>query len=120
MSYKKFTKQDRKRLKRKITAMLTDQGKMSLAQIADYLNGQKEPHPNSSSWTHKEAGNFLNRNGIILRKMKSTRTRTYTRKLAPSFHPNSDRVSIAEIVLASNLSNDEKEKVIRSVFGATN
>ena len=106
--FRKFTRAQRKHICGVIREFLRTHPSSGRIEIAEHLNEQGIKPNNDDKWTGVSMGNFLARNPIRVRQTTAPEPR--------ATRGGSDKISVAEIVLASSLSQQEKEVVLKSLF----
>lgn len=101
---KKFTREGRKAVYKMIKKFLSANPSAGNCEIADYLNSEKVGHPNAPSWTEKHVGNFM------------YRSRQDQESTGGGVTVKNDRISLAEIVLSSNIDEQSKERLLKGLF----
>ncbi len=116
--YKKFTKGQRRAIRKVISGFLAKEPKATQDDIGEHLNSKNVAHVNAPQWTRREVGNFLVRNRVTNRKQRRSPRKYVRADMAPPKKAESkgDKIDIAEIILSSTLENDKKGELLMSLF----
>lgn len=112
MTYRKFTSQERKHAQTVIRDFLKNNGglrkRAAHQALITHLNTLVE-HPNGE-WTSQKLSSFLTNFPVRVRRAST--------EIAEVSKPQGDRITVAEIVLASNMAPPDKERVLKSLFSS--
>lgn len=110
--YKKFTKSQRKNISGIIREFMRANPDAKTGEIAEHLNKMKIPHANPGEWTTTKVCNFMAVKPVRVHRRENGRDEV------PKAKTSSDKVAVAEIVLASDLSSNEKQRVLETLFAS--
>lgn len=112
--YRKFTRKEKREAADALRRVLAEMPDANMVEVADELNRRNIPHVNGQ-WNNARVTQFRARNRLRMPRQSSAEQGNGH---APAPQPKTtDKVQVAEIVLASNMGTSEKEAVMRALFG---
>jgi hypothetical protein len=111
--FRKFTPKQRKEVANVIRDYKSRGGNMKPRFIARMLREKGVPHPNGQ-WDGARVGLFLKQVTIRVRSTEPQQQLTLQKE--DRRQEKSDLIAVAEMVLAANLDDDKKERVLRQLL----
>lgn len=114
---RRFDRKFVKEVQAVINAAVSKNPTIKAMGLAEVLSQAGISHANKGAWTNKEVSNFL-RDHYHTRRRVRFKKREIVERTPETKSSQSDIMDVAEIVMCSNMTKEQKLKILAPVFGA--